>query len=76
MALRRINNQSWGEVEQVHDELIRTLRLDTERPKNISRKIAHVPSDNHARATPNGSGQYMPVVRIRQTQTLSSLRSR
>lgn len=71
MTPRDIDHQSRGEVEQMRDELIGMLRLDSERPKDISGEVTHVPGDNHVRAPPNGGGQHMPIVRIRQMQTLN-----
>jgi hypothetical protein len=72
MTLHRIDNQSRGEVEKMHDELVLMLCLDSERLRNISGEVAQVPSDNHVRAPPNRSGQHMPVIRIRQTETARS----
>ena len=42
MTPRCIDNQSWGEVQQMDDELIWMLCLDSERLKNISREVTHV----------------------------------
>ncbi len=69
MTAHRIQNRSWGEVEQMNNEFIRMLRLDSEPIKNISREVTYVPGDNHIRASPNCGGEHMPVVRIRQPKT-------
>src|SRR5262245_32816730 len=73
MTSRGINNQSWGEIEKMHDELIRMLRFDTERSKHISGEVAYVSSENHVGAPPNSSRQDMAIVRVRQMQTVDQV---
>lgn len=58
------------DVEQVTDELIGMLCLDPIRSERVFRKVLEVVGDDDTRLTPDSSRKDVPVVGVRQFQSL------
>src|SRR5665213_1009363 len=57
-----------GQIEQVHDELIRALRLDLKLLKNFWRKVFQIVRHDYAGLALDGSSRHMPVFFIGKIQ--------
>lgn len=69
MFLGRPDDRARIEVDQVRDERIGMLGRNAVRGKRVRREIPQVAGDDHVGPAANGSGQHMPVARVRQVET-------
>lgn len=53
------------QIEQVTDEFVGMLSLDTERRQRIVRKISLIEGDDNTGTTSNGGGEHVSVVWVR-----------
>lgn len=70
LALRRGAYGTGIQVDQVRDELVRMLDLDSERLQRRLRKIAQIERDDDRCSSPNGRSEHVSIVRIRQDQAV------
>lgn len=61
-----IGDERWCKVQAVEDELIGMLELEIECEKSVRGEISQIKSDDCLSARPNGRGDNVAVVRIRQ----------
>ena len=60
---------AWGEIEQMDDEIVRMLRLDSKVAHDLCREVSKVHRDDHVGLSADGGGQDMPIVWVGQMKT-------
>ncbi|MNL50583.1 hypothetical protein D3C87_1736120 [compost metagenome] len=68
LALRRRDHCRRVEVEEVVDELVRMLSLDTERAQCFTGKVFLIERDDDAGVAANGGCQHMSIIDIWKRQ--------
>jgi hypothetical protein len=69
MVLCSLHDQPRCETQEIKDEIVRMLGLDTELSERFRRKIGKITSDDNAGAAVDRSGEDMTVLRVRRKRT-------
>ena len=69
MIVGCLYDEAWGEIEEMHDELIGMLCFDIELSENLLRKISHVTRHDDAGAAADGGCQYVAILRVGEDKT-------
>lgn len=65
MLLRSSDHRSLIKIEQVVDEFVRVLDLDSKWSQPILWKVTFIERDDHAGTAPDSSGKDMMIIRVR-----------
>lgn len=71
LPLRRRHHCCWVQAEEVVNEFVRVLSLDTEGGQRSAREVFLIEGDDDAGVSANGGSQDMTVINIGQRQPLN-----